>query len=188
MTADWGHIRHYYEDVDGQQTIKTLCLKSLVVVLLAALGLGLGRGAASGSESSPVFFWVSSESEVDQIISSMQEVREIPTAWCVIYDQAPTLKGDRVQAYAHMVCSGGDFLPMGAEVKLQQKVLQPIAGGIWKTVDTQKNYGSSGNVASFVEASCQTVAPHDFRAIYTLQAGSKVETRNRITVDLPCGV
>ena len=102
-TADWGHIRHYYEDVDGQQTIKTLCLKSLVVVLLAALGLGLGRGAASGSESSPVFFWVSSESEVDQIVSSMQEVREIPTAWCVIYDQAPT----RVHTYAPMVCFSG---------------------------------------------------------------------------------
>lgn len=56
MTADWGRIRHYYKNVDSQQTVKTLCLKPLVVVVLAALGLGLGRGAASGSESSPVFF------------------------------------------------------------------------------------------------------------------------------------
>lgn len=133
--------------------------------MLAALGLGLGNRSASGSEVSPVFIWARSESEVDHLVSSMQEVREIPAAWSVICD--------RVQAYAHMVCSSGGFLPKGAERKLQKKVLQPIAGGIWKTVDTQKNYGRSGNVVSFVEASCRTAWLHDFRAIYTLQAGNK---------------
>ncbi|WP_297187558.1 hypothetical protein [uncultured Corynebacterium sp.] len=103
MTADWGHIRHYHENVNSQQTVKTLCLKPLAVVVLAALGLGLGNESASGSEASPVFIWARSESEVDHLVSSMQEVREIPTAWCVIYDQAPT----RVHTYAPMVCFSG---------------------------------------------------------------------------------